>query len=81
MIEVEAKDRARQSKELLSESTGERLPGQAPKSIRSGRAPQKYGWRKKIDAKPIVLSGAVQVPPEAQQLKSTLNARTPQHKS
>jgi SH3 domain-containing YSC84-like protein 1 len=37
-----------------------------------------YGQR--IDAKQIVLSGAVQVPPDAQQLISTLNSRSPQHK-
>lgn len=38
-----------------------------------------YG--KKVSARDIVLSGKVSVPPAAQQLISTLDARTPKHKS
>jgi hypothetical protein len=44
MIEVEAKERARQSKELLSESTGERLPGgRHLNQFAAGRAPKNGG--------------------------------------
>jgi SH3 domain-containing YSC84-like protein 1 len=37
-------------------------------------------YRRKISARNIVLSGEVPVPPAAQQLTSTLDARTPRHK-
>jgi SH3 domain-containing YSC84-like protein 1 len=50
-------------------------------SIRPDDGANKKVYGRKIDAKEIVLSGKAQVPPPAEQLISTLNAKTPEHKA
>jgi lipid-binding SYLF domain-containing protein len=49
-------------------------------TIRPDNDANKQIYGKKLPARDIVLSGRVPVPPAAQQLISTLDARTPHHK-
>ncbi len=49
-------------------------------TIRPDNGDNRRVYGKKIPARDIVLSGKVPVPPAAQQLISTLDARTPRHK-
>jgi SH3 domain-containing YSC84-like protein 1 len=50
-------------------------------TIRPDNGDNERVYGRKIPARDIVLSGKVPVPPAAQQLVSTLDARTPKHKS
>jgi lipid-binding SYLF domain-containing protein len=50
-------------------------------TIRPDNGDNERVYGKKIPARDIVLSGKVPVPPAAQQLVSTLDARTPRHRS
>jgi lipid-binding SYLF domain-containing protein len=49
-------------------------------TIRPDNGDNRRVYGKKIPARDIVLSGRVAVPPAAEQLVSTLNARTPRHR-
>jgi lipid-binding SYLF domain-containing protein len=50
-------------------------------TIRPDNGDNRRVYRKKIPARDIVLSGTVAVPPAAQQLVATLDAKTPKHKT
>jgi lipid-binding SYLF domain-containing protein len=50
-------------------------------TIRPDNGDNRRVYGKKIPARDIVLSGKVPVPPAAEQLISTLNAKTPRHRS
>jgi lipid-binding SYLF domain-containing protein len=50
-------------------------------TIRPDRGDNTRVYGRKISARDIVLSGKVPVPPAAEQLVSTLDARTPKHRS
>jgi SH3 domain-containing YSC84-like protein 1 len=49
-------------------------------TVRPDNGANEKVYGQKMEASQIVLSGTVQPPPEAQQLLSTLNSRTPQHR-
>jgi lipid-binding SYLF domain-containing protein len=53
----------------------------AGSTIRPDNGANEKVYGRKIPAKEIALSGEMSAPPSAQQLISTLNARTPKHKS
>jgi SH3 domain-containing YSC84-like protein 1 len=50
-------------------------------TIRPDNGDNRRVYRRKIPARDIVLSGTVAVPPAAQQLISTLDAKTPKHRT
>jgi lipid-binding SYLF domain-containing protein len=53
----------------------------AGSTIRPDNGANEKIYGRRIPAKDIALSGTIQAPPSANKLLSTLNARTPQHKS